>query len=83
MAAQLKDCCIVYKHPMPLLSFYIQMILRKFTTFEHLRLVEIKSFVTVSQWITLMIFPQFSSLCGYLKKYVLEINCSKFLLIQL
>ena len=70
------------KHFRSLRTFYIHIIiLRGFSTFEHL-LVEIKSVVSINQWINLMVFSQFSSLCGYINKYVWEINCSKFLPIQ-
>ena len=78
-----RPCFTVYKHFRSLLTFYIHVTLRGFSAFEHLRLVEIKSVVSINQWISLMVFLQFSSLCSYINKYVLEINCSKFLLIQI
>lgn len=74
---------IVYKHFRSSCTFYIHKILRGFSTFEHLRLVEIKSVVSINQWINLMVFLHFSLLCGYVNKYVWEINCSKFLQIQI
>lgn len=51
IGSSIKDCHKVYKHSRFLLIFHIHTLLRGFSPFEHLRLVEIKFVVSINQWV--------------------------------